>query len=274
MQLFNSFYALNVFSLELKTWDYPIHKHNFYELILIAEGNGIHHLNESSFPYAKGDIYLMTPADAHRFEIVDETRFIFVKFNEQLLTEKLDGRKATRWLKIFEQMLHSKSALQSSIIKNQNDTIWASQLFEQLLAEYKAPQKYTREILLELFGALMLIVSRNFSFTAIPNLHEDKLDEILGYIRHHANQAEKLNLKQMASLFSLSPNYLSAFIKKHTGLTPQQHTMKFRMQTADALIKQNRLNINEIAAHLGFNDASHFNKLYKKYRGHSPTKHS
>lgn len=273
MQHFNSFYAINVFTLALDRWDFPVHKHNFFELIYVATGCGTHHLNESAFPYAKGDVFLMTPFDAHQFEIKEHTEFIFVKFTEQVLEEKLEGRKKSRWQEAIFPLMQQPLDLEGSMITNQVDLQRFELLLKFLLEEYKNPQKYGRELLLELFGALMLLVARNLSLTQMPpSAHDDRLNAILAYIRQHIFEPKMTDLAQISKHFLLSPNYISAYVKKHTGLSIQQHLIQHRLKAADILLKQNRLNINQIAEKTGFNDASHFNKLYKKYRGSSPSK--
>ncbi|TKC06192.1 helix-turn-helix domain-containing protein [Pedobacter frigoris] len=45
----------------------------------------------------------------------------------------------------------------------------------------------------------------------------------------------------------------------------------WQLKTAEKLLKQKWFNINEIAERLDFTDASHFNRIFKKYNGKSPS---
>lgn len=276
MKRFNSFYSLNVFSLHRNTWEFPKHNHNFYELIFIEQGKGKHTLNEVTFPYKKGDVFLLAPDDAHQFQIEKKTTFTFVKFTEQIFLEKLDGSKQSKWSDKIRAVLQRHRATPGSIMHNPDDRQNAFSLLKVLKEEFVKTCTYSREAALELFGALMIIIARNMDQCKqqgyISNNREvEKVNAILSYIRLHTHDSERMNLHNMANEFAMSPNYISIYVKKHTGISIQQHIIQTKMKTAEQLLKQSHLNINEIAERLGFTDASHFNKLFKKYKSINPS---
>lgn len=81
---------------------------------------------------------------------------------------------------------------------------------------------------------------------------------------------QKMKMENLAKEFAMSKNYISSYVKVQTGMSVQNHTLQFRLKAAEKLLKQSKFNINEIAEQLGFNDASHFNKLFKKNKNMSP----
>lgn len=275
MQRFHSYHSLNVFRLELDRWEYPLHKHNFYELIFIEKGRGNHVLNEASMRYRPGDLFLLRPEDAHYFEPEGAASFIFVKFTEQLFVEKLEGQKTAAWLEIIRQLLMAPSAVSGSLLTEAADRQHLKQLLLVLLAEFSRSCTYSRNVVLDLFGAVMMMVARSYTTTQYghhcpANTELDKLNRILGYIRLHALDPEKMRVGQIARQFAMSPNYISIYIKKHSGFSIQQHVIQTRLKAAERLLKNGKHNINEIAARLGFTDASHFSKTYRKHKGISP----
>lgn len=276
MQRFNSFHSVNVFSLELEHWVYALHKHNFYELIFIEEGKGKHLLNEVSFRYKKGDVFLLTPNDAHEFVIEEKTIFTYVKFTEQVFIERLGTHKKTQWEESLKNVLAINQFNIGSIINNREDNINLFILLKILKSEFIHKKLFGDEAVLELFGSLMVIITRNLNEN--KNLENrfskdtEKLNNILTYIRINALDNKKMDIQNISKHFFMSPNYISVYIKKHTGIPLQQHVIQLKLKTAEKLLLQNRFNINEIAIKLGFNDASHFNRIFKKYRSVSPTK--
>lgn len=275
MTRFNSYHSLNIFRLEAETWSYPAHKHNFYELIFIEEGNGNHVLNDAVAPYHMGDVFLLRPEDTHYFEIEAPSKFIFLKFTEQLFIEKLEGSRTAKWLDILKTLLQSPFSVNGSLIKDKKDQDQLKHLLQILLAEFSHQCSYSRELQLELFGAVMMMLARaqataQFGTQCPVNTELDKLSEILSYTRLHALDADKVRVESIARHFSMSPNYISIYVKKHSGLSLQQHIVQIKLKAADQLLKNGRNNINEIAVKLGFTDASHFNKIYKKYNGKNP----
>lgn len=275
MKRFNSYYSLNVFRLELDRWEFPVHKHNFYEFIFIEKGSGQHFLNEGSFIYKEGDVFLLRPEDSHYFKLEEQTHFIFIKFTEQLFIEKLEGGKTAKWMEVIKTLLQNASSVNGSLVEDVQDKKHLSYLLQILVVEFTKTCTYSRELVIELFGAIMMMLARSHSTTAYGekcpgNTELDRLNQILGYLRLYALDAEKMRVENIAKHFIMSPNYISIYVKKHSGVSIQQHIIQTKLRSADQLLKNSRLNINEIAGKLGFTDASHFNKLYKKYRGVSP----
>lgn len=274
MERYNSFHSINVFTLEIEQWQYEVHKHNFYELIFVEKGAGMHILNGISFPYNKGDVFLLTPNDAHEFEINQKTKFIYLKFTEQAFLEKLNTNKKTYWEEALKNVLLQMDNIAGSIVNNDQDKEHLFSLLNIMLYEFKITALFNNEVTLELFGAVMSIITRNLNQTKVSTRKYDKdsekINSILSYIRINSIDNDKMDIKNMASKFFMSPNYISIFVKKHSGISIQQHIIQSKLKSAEKLLKQNRFTINEIAERLGFNDASHFNKIFKKYKSVSP----
>jgi AraC family L-rhamnose operon regulatory protein RhaS len=275
MQRLNSFHSINVFRLELENWEFEIHKHNFYELIFIANGKGQHLVNDLCYNYKKGDVFLLTPNDAHEFKIEKKTTFIYLKFTEQVFFEKLNTNKKKYWEDALKNVLLKFENVESSIIKSIKDSQHLFSLLQIILYEFSNKAPFNNEVVLELFGAIMAIITRNLNThqTTTKYLGKDneRINSILTFIRIYAVDNEKMDIKKMAEQFFISPNYISIFVKKHSGLSIQQHIIQAKIKIAEKLLKQNRYTINEIADRLGFIDASHFNKIFKKYKLVSPS---
>lgn len=271
-----NFRALNVFQLQADKWEYGYHKHNFYELILIESGRGRQRLNDVVFPYKKGDVFLLTPDDAHEFIIEKPTLFTFIKFTEQVFIEKMAVSKPSNWEESLKLSLMQMPIITESIVRDEKDAMHLFNLAKIMLHEFTGNKLYHYETTLELFTCAMCIVIRNLinhkdGLRTFKN-EKEKLSNILSYIRIHAFDNEKIRIEPLADYFLMSANYISIYVKKHTGLSIQQHITQHRIKAAEKLLLQERQNINEIVMKLGFNDASHFNKMFKKYKGVSPLK--
>ena len=83
-------------------------------------------------------------------------------------------------------------------------------------------------------------------------------------IRENQNEAISHN-------FGISENYLGRYFKKHTNETMQQYILNYKLKLVENRLLHSEMRISEIVAELGFTDESHLNKLFKKYRGCSPT---
>ena len=275
---FFSTHSLNIFEIQLEIWEFPKHSHNFFELVFIKKGSGNHKLNESLFKYNKGDIFLLTPKDEHEFNIEETTTFGFIKFTEQLFLEKAELLSEVKWRKNIDAVILHSNSIPEAIVNNIDDKKQLFSLFEMMQKEYNTPIIYSRALLLELFGALLILISRNINATKnaahIETFSEkERVSDMLSYIRQNVLDKEKIKVSAIADTFYMSHNYASIFIKKHAGVSIQQYVIQTKIKMAERLLKQTNLNISEIAQKIGFTDSSHFNKLFKKYVGVNPSEY-
>jgi len=269
-----NFSSFNVFSIEKEVWDIEYHNHNFYELIVIASGKGTHYLNGITFTYKKGDAFLLRPSDAHTFSIKNKTRFIYIKFTEHHIWENLQADKKSELNKVVRLMMEDSSFVYDLAITNKADRKHLLQLAMVLLYEFSNKSIYSKEVSADLFSAIITILIRNIMNSGGRERVSkgiNQAERILYYINVNAMDAEKMKLEHLAKEFMFSRNYISIYIKKQTGFSIQQHVMHHKIKAAEKLLNQSNYNINEIADRLGFNDASHFNKIFRTYKNMSPS---
>lgn len=264
--------SFNLFELDLDYWDYPKHGHNFFELVFIVSGSGMHQINESDIPYKKGDVFLLTPNDEHKFVVEERTVFGYLKFTEQLFLEKTELVSDLKWRKQIDAIILHSNSVPGSIITREADREAMFQLYQLLKREFLTPSPFGRSVILELFGALLIIISRNIDNEhVVATLSEkDRVNAILTYVRQNIGNSEKTKISAIAEEFFISPNYVSVFIKKHAGISIQQYVLQTKIKMAERLLKQTSLTVTQIAQKMNFTDTSHFTKTFKKFKGVTP----
>lgn len=81
----------------------------------------------------------------------------------------------------------------------------------------------------------------------------------------------ELSLATVSSRLHVSPNYLSANIKKYAGETFINLVIKRRMEAAAQLLRDKTMKITEVSERCGYNDQHYFSYCFKKYYGVSPS---
>lgn len=79
-----------------------------------------------------------------------------------------------------------------------------------------------------------------------------------------------LSLVSLSGMLDVSPNHLSACIKKYAGETFINILIRKRMEAARDLLSTSSLKIQEIAQRCGYTDQHYFSYCFKKYCGESP----
>lgn len=107
------------------------------------------------------------------------------------------------------------------------------------------------------------------SFTADARKTGSLCERALEIIEQHYMD-EDLSLASLSAMLDVSPNHLSACIKKSEGETFINILVRRRMETAQTLLLTTDLQIQEIARRCGYTDRHYFSYCFKKYSGTSP----
>ncbi len=91
------------------------------------------------------------------------------------------------------------------------------------------------------------------------------------YIEEHLT--EELSLGQVAAAVHTSTFYFCKLFKKATGLNFTAFVSRLRTEKAKNLLLNPNLRVSEIAYEVGFQSLTHFNRVFKKVVGQSPTEY-
>ena len=88
----------------------------------------------------------------------------------------------------------------------------------------------------------------------------DICDRAIRYIEDNYSNAD-LSLMSASTEIGVSPNYLSALIKKRTGNSFVDYLTKKRMETAKILLLNTAMKIREVSEACGYNDQHYFSSV-------------
>ena len=130
-------------------------------------------------------------------------------------------------------------------------------------------QNSTEKILkwLELFNHAIL----EFYENQYRNFKNELVQNVMDYVDEHLS--EKLILNDVASIFSISPNYLGHLFKKHTSLGFNEYVTKTKISKAKYLLFNSDMKLYEISNLLGYENYFYFSRVFKKVEGYSPSQY-
>jgi len=85
-----------------------------------------------------------------------------------------------------------------------------------------------------------------------------------------AHYADHMKLGELAHRAAMSPSYFSYMFKVLMGQPYTQYLNEIRIRKALDLLRLSGLSVMEIAYETGFNNVSHFNRMFRKATGISP----
>jgi len=89
----------------------------------------------------------------------------------------------------------------------------------------------------------------------------------------HEHQTEEISLGQVAKAVNTSTFYFCKMFKKVTGINFTDYLSRVRIEKSKNLLLNPNLRVSEIAFEVGFQSLTHFNRVFKKLLGQSPTEY-
>jgi AraC-like DNA-binding protein len=124
--------------------------------------------------------------------------------------------------------------------------------------------------LLNIFAQHLALVS-NQIVVHQANAEPAMITRAKAFIREH--QGEELSLGQVAQAAHASTFYFCKMFKKVTGANFTDYVSRVRIEKAKNLLLNRNLRVSEIAFEVGFQSLTHFNRIFKKVVGQSPTQY-
>lgn len=95
------------------------------------------------------------------------------------------------------------------------------------------------------------------------------LQQAVDYMTDHLK--ENIKISEIASHIGIDRSYLAGIFKSTLEISPQEYLVTLRMNRAADLLKTTNEKISAIAADVGYGDPLTFTKMFKRYKGMSPS---
>lgn len=97
---------------------------------------------------------------------------------------------------------------------------------------------------------------------------EHAVDLAIAYIKKNLNK--NISRTDVAEYVHLNEEYFSRLFKQETGDTFKDYVLSEKMNCAKRLLAQTRLSISIVASKTGYDNCSHFSKMFKKVTNKTP----
>ena len=241
-----------------------LHNHNHWELFVIANGKITHSINGGIFTLSRGDAYLVRPRDVHCFKNPDSNYqqinfLIKSEFLRRFLSAYIEG--------LYEELLSEKSPLAFRIPEN----LLQSGIYKMLSLQTVQGNDVENHVFhtkLIFDSLLQSFFDQRYSYTeAYPQWFKNLLNEL------NKPNAYQLPTDEIVKLTPYSYSRLCYLFKKHTGKTLNEYMLGLKLLHAKEQLRFTGLTTLEISGEIGFSSLSHFNHIFKKTFGMTPSEY-
>lgn len=243
------------------------HFHPELEIVYIKHGSGKRHIGNHISYYSGGDLILLGPNLPHygftdrlsgsSSEIVVQMKVDFLGNNFFKLPE----------MQMIDQLFErSKSGL--SFYGNTKSEIGARLNSLFYMDQFDKLNEFLRIL-------QMLAVSKEYNILnasgialVIQSQDTNRIDAVYKYVRSHFT--ESIQLEEIATEVNMTIPSFCRYFKKVTGKTFTEFVNEFRIVHACKLLSEEQFSISEVCYESGFNNFSHFNRLFKQKTGKNP----
>lgn len=278
---------VNVFLHENYTSN--MHKHEFYEINIVANGTGTHTVDGTAYACQQGDVFVVPPFVPHQYisdgsldvyNVMISTLWVrdytseldnlngFYPLFSALPLVRSDG-ESTRYLRLEREDYALLDTLLDSSVK-----IYQAKTFTPPFSATYRQTMYTF-----LSGSALSIVA--FLCSCYTKYGKDTLlgSDVNGanafaksllYIYSHYN--EKVSVEDLSKCAAMSYSTYNRIFKEKLGCSPLAYINRYRVAVAKRYLKKG-IPLADVASLTGFFDHSHFIKMFTKITGVTPAQY-
>lgn len=242
----------------------PEHQHKDHQIIIwlgacrgeLRTANGLH-LGKRAVPYS---VCVIPSGHPYQARLDEESEFLSLYLDPNVITSAAATESLAGGAELVE-----KSAVSDPLVSN---------VGLALLGELGSAGLSGRLYAESLANILAIHLLRHYAAPrpawrpSNGGLTGFKLRRVTDFITE--NHERDLALAEMASAAGISPFHFAREFKRATGLAPHQYLIKIRIERAKAWLAQSELPLVEVSLRAGFNNQSHFTRLFHKHTGMTP----
>ena len=242
----------------------PAHWHDETEIIYIKKGCGLITVDLEEYPVQEGSILLILPGQVHSIEqyLDYKMEYINIIFKLEMLLAKQTDICNSRY---FTPLLDGTLRLTTHFTPGMpfyNEVAGCINAADEVCRTN--PPAFQLVIKGQLFLLFSILIS-NCCETSVSRKNQKSLEKMKRIIKYiETNYASKISIEEMADALDLSQSHFMKFFKNTMGTTFTEYLNDYRLTMASRLLISSEASILYIAAEVGFDNLSYFNRLFKK----------
>ena len=232
--------------------DYPLHHHDFYELVYVVNGKGTHFTEEDQQSLGRGDVFCIVPGFFHGYKNCEKLVLYNILIKASLIEDcTFDVIKMKGYKELFQppKSTYGNLTLSAQQCNNADKSIELLKTESENHSETYGSQTKA----LATFWSLITDLCRAKENPALEKgKNTEAIRKVLDYIETTLHRT--VTIEELLQIAHMSESGLDRYFKAATGLSPVQFQIQQRINKACNLIIEGKLNFEEIAEALDSDD--------------------
>lgn len=229
-----------------EVYSFSAHLHNYTEIILYQEFDGVVFIGENSFKVNNYMAVLISTLDIHRIQVENSLNSKYVKICVDL-GEDFNGDNS------------------SYLLNGLSNDDFLVELFKKIALESDATYKNL------LANLIIYHIKKHGDRLSVNTNGKKMVIDALKYIND--NYQNQITLSSCAKYVSVTKEHLSKMFSLTTGITFSKYLSNLRINKACELLVTTNKTVTEVCFDSGYGNLSHFLRVFTKNKGISPFKY-
>lgn len=246
---------------------FQLHIVEFYVIVLIEEGEGLHTIDFTEYKYEKGTLLTIRKDQIHKFHESSSAKGIVLLFTDEFLVSYLEKLEALKSLQLFNEVLGvPKIQLSEAELKEVSD------LVKRIEKEYfKVNDDHSLGIIrseLHILTTKLYRIKSNKNQLIVNRKYLSEFIDFQNLVEQEVTKYTKV--KDYAKLIGVSTKTLNTITKTIVNKSAKEFIDDICTKQIKRLLINTELSIKEIAYASGFEESTNFYKYFKRQTQTTP----
>ncbi|MBN2641541.1 MAG: helix-turn-helix domain-containing protein [Victivallales bacterium] len=253
--------------------DYPIHRHDFTELVFVHKGHGVNIVNGHEHLIHDGDVFVIEKGVEHEYCRTSELYIssLLLDLDSLPLPLELLGRHPGYYsLFEVEPGLRKKYSFKARLNMSSETMTVVDELLGQLRVEWHDRKPGYEAAIIGFLTELMVLLARCYVEQSLGGDSQavSRVGEVVSRIE--TGFKSDISLDELVSIACMSKRSLIRYFNSVYNMPPIKYLLQVRIRKASEMLRGTNKSISAIAMECGFDDSNYFTRQFRRAIGMSP----